>query len=85
MPLYDLFCATCEKEEIDAFLHMDEVPGKCECGGQMRRKLCIPGFSPFKKGFYPELTGKDKIEFTSKKQLRAECEKRGKISDYLDG
>lgn len=87
MPIFDFNCTHCATEYRDEFFQRLANPRDTYCGfcGQQLTPLLSLIRQPvaFKEGFYSQLTGKDKIYFTSKNQLRAECEKRGKYSDYV--
>jgi predicted ATP-dependent serine protease len=51
-----------------------------------RKAADAPATHLFRAGTFPQLMGAEsKVEITSKKQLRAEADKRNMYSRYLDG
>ena len=85
MPLYDYRCP-CGHLENDSYRSMENNCPPCPtCGEVLHPVLGTTAMHTFHEGYYPQLTGKDKIYFTSKRQLRDESRKRGKYSDYAEG
>lgn len=85
MPLYDYQCS-CGYLEHDRFEIINSRQIICpDCSEDLTPDFFAspPAEHNFKVGYYEQLTGNQDTLFTSKKQLKAEADRRGKYSDYV--
>lgn len=83
MPTYDYQCQKCgQKFEVFAKISDFSRHAECACGGSGKLLVSKPTYHPFPEGWWEHLDI-DPIHISSKRQLRAECEKRGLSSVYL--
>ena len=83
MPLYDYKCVLCETvfEELHP-VDVNEITCH-QCGCEARRQVSAPRVHLFPEGWADNMDTKP-VYIKNKKQLRAECKKRGLESKILD-
>ena len=84
MPIYDLRCPTCDKQQ-EVFCRIDERDKqRCICGAILSVLISTPNYIPFHGGWHPNIA-LEPIYIKSKRQLQHECQKRGLTSMYVEG
>lgn len=85
MPIFDLQCSVCGKEEFDAILASDTPVPACLCGGA-REKVwhCSAPVRIFHEGIYEHVSDTP-MYFSSREKLKAHVKEHGMVMDYVDG
>ena len=86
MPLYDYRCQ-CGWEGQDIYRSIAEREVECvDCNFSISPLPTGGAYHEFPASTFPTLMGSDsKVEITSRRQLREECDKRNVYSHYLEG
>lgn len=80
--LRDVKCPECGlKDEI--ICEPDDKAYCAECAVEMLNLISTPKIATFQAGLWRDIA-EEPIYIESRKQLREECEKHGKISEYAD-
>lgn len=80
MPRYDYECHKCRTQEERHVPIAERNLQKCACGELLVRIFVPPHIEIWKPDFWDFHGPQDRVFVKSKRQLRDECEKRGKYS-----